>query len=76
MVNRRELEGLIELVVGDLHKAERELQQRYGGLAAADGEKRREFLQSLNDLQHRASLAEHLIATMESASASLEPLAA
>jgi hypothetical protein len=76
MVSRRELEGLIELVVGDLRSAERELQQRYGSLSAANGAERRAFLTSLSDLQQRASLAEHLITAMEASSASLEPLAA
>jgi diphthamide synthase subunit DPH2 len=76
MISRRELEGLIELVVGDLHSAERALQQRYGSLSQANGAERRAFLTSLSHLQQRASLAESLIAAMETSSVSLEPLAA
>ena len=76
MVSRRELEGLIEMVVGDLRKAERELQQRYGSLSRANAAERRAFLTSLSKLEERASVAENLIATMEAQSVSLAPLAA
>ena len=76
MVSRRELEGLIEMVVRNLHEAQGELQQRYGSLSRANAAEHREFLTSLSSLQEQASIAENLIAAMAAQSASLEPVAA
>ena len=75
MVSRRELEGLIEWLVSDLHKAEGDLRQRSRSLSRASVAERHAFVASLSELQEHASLVETLIAAMPQASSS-EPLAA
>ena len=76
MISRRELEGLIEIGIVELHHAEAKLLQHYQSLSDADQGARRAFRSSLVDLKRQARLVDSLLSVLQPATSAFAPLAA
>ncbi len=64
MINKRELEGLIELGVRNLQQSQAQLAREYELLPGASPEQRRAFALSLLQVRRQARIVETLLGTL------------
>jgi hypothetical protein len=76
MINRRELEGLIETGIVELRHAEAKLLQDYQSLSDADEHARRAFRSSFVNFKRQARLVESLLSALQPVTSAFAPLAA